>query len=99
MRCSTSIEKKKYRDRAWVKREAILAQLIQCRNGEETASGKPSFLGDLDPRWLDLAVRVGNLHLVQILAVPGHAGAMDFLTSQFRGSASGCWHGLTGFLC
>ena len=39
---------------------------------------------NLDPRWLDLAVRLGRSDLVQVLAVPGHAGASEFLATLFR---------------
>jgi hypothetical protein len=77
-------EKKKHRDPAWAKRQAIIEQLTSgparaCRDAE----GARAFDG-LDPRWLDLAVRLDRLDLVQALAAPGHDGAGEFLATRFR---------------
>ncbi len=77
-------EKKKQRDPAWVKREAIIDQLMEGRRWEDPDAEDSSVSTNLDPRWLDLAVRLGRADLVQALAVPGHAGASDFLTAHFR---------------
>ncbi len=68
-------EKKKDRDPAYVKREAIIALLLQRGRqwhhaGEQDQS---AVVANFDPRWLDLAVKLGRLDLVQALAVPGHA--------------------------
>jgi hypothetical protein len=38
----------------------------------------------LDPRWLDLAVKVGHLDLVLAAGRPGHPGAEHFLHQQFE---------------
>ena len=78
-------EKKKDRDPAWAKREAIIEQLMRGRErGTDPDAEESSVSTDLDPRWLDLAVRLGRSDLVQALAVPGHAGASEFLTTLFR---------------
>ena len=39
---------------------------------------------DLDPRWLDLAVRLGRSGLVQALAVAGARRGKRFLSTLFR---------------
>jgi hypothetical protein len=77
-------EKKKNRDPAWAKREAIIEQLMRGRRREDPDPEESSVSTDLDPRWLDLAVQLGRSDLVQALAVPGHAGASKFLTALFR---------------
>src|SRR5262249_47102653 len=79
-------EKKKPRDPAWARREAIIEQLMRGRKRwrEESDAEGSSVSTDLDQRWLDLAVRLGRPELVQALAVPGHAGACGFLTTLFR---------------
>ena len=81
---ATVNEKKKNRDAAWAKREAIIQQLMPQRRWVGPAAEKSAVSTDLDPRWLDLAVRLGRSDLVQSLAVPGHAGASEFLTTLFR---------------
>jgi hypothetical protein len=77
-------EKKKGRDPAWAKREAIIELLVQGRRWEDSEYEEPSVVANLDPRWLDLAVRLGRADLVQALAVPGHAGASELLSKLFR---------------
>jgi HEAT repeats len=72
-------EKKKDRDPAYAKREALIHLLV----GRKTLSGKLRS-GDLDPRWLDLAVESGRVDLVLALAVPEHAGANALLAEQFH---------------
>lgn len=37
----------------------------------------------LDPRWLDVAVKAGLTDVVQMLARPGHAGAIALLKAEF----------------
>jgi hypothetical protein len=76
-------EKKKNRDPAWAKREAIAEQLMHGRRWEYDDDEETS-VSPLDPRWLDLAVRLGRSDLVQALAVPGHAGARELLTKLFK---------------
>ncbi len=81
-------EKKKKRDPAFAKRQVIVEVL--------TASGRRWYhrlaihvedefdvTANLDPRWLDLAVRQEQLDLVQALAVPGHAAANKLLSKAF----------------
>jgi hypothetical protein len=73
-------EKKKNRDPAYAKREAIILLLLQGRGGRYDEP----VTTNLDPQWLDLAVRLGRSDLVQALAMPGHAGANSVLTEAFR---------------
>jgi len=72
-------EKKKDRDPAYAKRAAILNQLGQPRY----TSGRTEAAPPLDPRWLDLAVRLEDLPLVGRLIRPGHAAANAFLSKTF----------------
>jgi hypothetical protein len=77
-------EKKKSRDPAAMKREAIIELLLHKR-GDWYHSPKELVERDnLDPQWLDLAVQLGHLGLVQALARPGHAGANALLAKLFR---------------
>jgi hypothetical protein len=76
-------EKKKRRDPAWAKREAIIGPLTGVGVGSPDGD-ESSATADLDPRWLDLAVRLGHPELVRALAVPGHAGASEFLADILR---------------
>lgn len=71
-------EKKKQRDPAWTKREAVLTALHQ-RLTYDRWPGEGTGELPLDPRWLDLAVKAKNLTLVRQLLVPGHALANAFL--------------------
>jgi hypothetical protein len=56
-------EKKKNRDPAWAKPEAIIEQLMRGRRWE-----------DLDPRWVDLAMRLGRYDVVKALCRTGAQG-------------------------
>lgn len=76
-------EKKKDRDPAWTRREAIISRILQGRDPDVPATDV-SPVADLDPRWLDLVVRLGRPDLVQVLAVPGHSGACELLAKWFR---------------
>lgn len=76
-------EKKKNRDSAKAKREAIEVLLRARRHCDDDPEEEP-FMGVLDPQWLDLAVQLGRLDLVQALARPGHAGGYALLTKLFR---------------
>jgi hypothetical protein len=71
--------KKKDRDPAYAKRSAILNRLGQ----PWYASGQTDAVPPLDPRWLDLAVRLEDLHLVGRLIRPGHATANAYLSKTF----------------
>jgi hypothetical protein len=76
-------EKKKQRDPAWARREAILQALGGVHRhyySQKQENGEPA----LDPRWLDLAVQLKRLDLVRMLIRPGHAGANAFLLATFR---------------
>jgi hypothetical protein len=83
-------EKKKGRDPAYARREAIVELLLQGRRqwwhfGE--FDGEPETAGlaeNLDPKWLDLAVKLGRADLVMALAVPGHKKANEFLAATFK---------------
>jgi hypothetical protein len=77
-------EKKKNRDPTYTKREAIVKLLLQGRRKEYYDPEEFPVTADLDSQWLDLAVRLGRLDLVQALAVPEHAGANALLTKLFR---------------
>jgi len=82
-------EKKKGRDPAFAKREAISEILSDTwRYGyghrfRDLTDAAAESLKDLDPRWLDLAVKQNQLDLVQALARPGHAGANALLSAAF----------------
>ena len=80
-------EKKKGRDPAFAKREAIgdlLSHGWKWRYGYgELDRSADENLKDLDPRWLDVAVKQNQLELVQALARPGHAGANALLSAAF----------------
>ena len=82
-------EKKKGRDPAFAKRDAISALLS---DGWQWGYGygftrfdqdEAEHLKNLDPRWLDVAVKQNLLSLVQALARPGHAAASALISSAF----------------
>jgi hypothetical protein len=73
-------EKKKQRDPAYAKREAIIEEI----GGHYYYwSSRDESEPPLDPRWLDVAVNLKNLSLVRQLGRPGHAGANKFLKESF----------------
>jgi hypothetical protein len=74
-------EKKKQRDPAWARREAILEELDAT---DYYVAHEQRAEGELDPRWLDIAVRMEHLGLVVSLARPGHAAANAFLLKTFQ---------------
>ena len=75
-------EKKKGKDPKAAKQHELI----------EALGSRPNFLyyhrdedvPPLDPRWLDLAVKIGDLGLVLAAGRPGHAGAEHFLHQQFE---------------
>ncbi len=85
-------EKKKKRDPAYAKREAIAGllssglrwQAYYYHTRYETSDEIEQRLKALDPRWLDLAVQMEHQELVQALARPGHKGAEALLTKAFQ---------------
>lgn len=80
-------DKKKKRDSAFAKREAIgevITQNWRWRRYDPLDAGEENnLLSKLDPRWLDLAVARNHLELVQALARPGHAKANQLLGQVF----------------
>src|SRR5262249_41273434 len=70
---ATVDEKKKKRDLAWAKREAVCDALGAGEHSfywaDRHESGPP-----LDPRWLDAAVSIEHLGLMTRIIRPGHAG-------------------------
>lgn len=84
-------EKKKARNEAYNKREAIINRIVspwQWRYASFALTDDEDepdwrFAKDLDPRWLDIAVALKHLELTQSLARPGHAGANDLLATNF----------------
>ena len=82
-------DKKKGRDPAFAKREAISELLSDgWRYGygygfSQYDKDEAEHLKELDPRWLDIAVKQNQLNLVQALARPGHAAANALLSTAF----------------
>jgi len=86
-------EKKKQRDPAWAKREAVCNAIDDetyypnWRYADEESDGRDRYelerLPELDPRWLDLAVALKRLELVKTTIRPGHAGALAYLQDAF----------------
>jgi hypothetical protein len=71
--------KKKDRDPAYAKRSAFLKQL-----GQHWYTSRPTDVAPpLDPRWLDVAVRLEDLQLIGRLIRPGHAAANAYLSKTF----------------
>ncbi|MHB1034789.1 MAG: HEAT repeat domain-containing protein [Pirellulales bacterium] len=82
-------EKKKHRDPAYAKREAIRELITRERRWRYSAPelcdpADLDLLATLAPQWLDLAVQLEDLDLVQTLAVPGRATANDLLSRHFK---------------
>jgi len=78
-------EKKKQKDPAFVKQEAIvnaIANEWRWRHYPDVDDDEQKPVS-WDPRWLDLAVGIKHLGLVSTLARPGHAGANAFLSEEF----------------
>jgi hypothetical protein len=73
-------EKKKGKDPAWARREAVIEGLDGdvVHDAYDPDDGPP-----LDPRWLDLAVRLKHLGLVSAVARPGHTAAEALLQAEF----------------
>jgi hypothetical protein len=70
-------DKTKGADKA--KRDAVIAAL----GGDYIAWHHRNDGGLLDPRWLDLAVKIKHHGLVNAFGRPGHKGAEDFLQTEF----------------
>jgi hypothetical protein len=78
-------ETRKARGTRRARREAVIDQLMDRRYRLRLDADKPlPAAGKLDPRWLDVALQLGNAELILVLALPGHAGAREVLTSLFR---------------
>jgi HEAT repeat protein len=81
-------EKKKAKDPAWARREAIIESIEEMSDfywwyRDEDTEEEDQKLPEYDPRWLDLAVGLKRLELVDALAQPGHPGALAFAKAQF----------------
>ncbi|MCI0740809.1 MAG: HEAT repeat domain-containing protein [Gemmataceae bacterium] len=76
-------DKKKQRDPAWYKREAIFAAIAD-RYYYDPESNRQEKAPELDGRWLDRAVEMVNLSLVRQLIRPGNAKANAFLSEVFN---------------
>ncbi len=81
-------EKKKYRDPAYAKREAIVdvlhsSQRLRHSDLYEFDCGGFDVIKSLDPHWLDVAVKLGRSSLVCLLARPGHVGANELIAREF----------------
>ncbi len=80
-------EKKKKTDPNLAKRTAIeegISENMRYRYWGYRGGYSEEKLKDLDPRWLDAAVTLKNLGLVQVLARSEHAAANDFLEQAFQ---------------
>ncbi len=75
------VDEKKKKDPAWVRREAI----IDALDGDyiHWHYYRDENAPPLDPRWLDLAVRVKHLGLVHALGRPGHKAAEAFVQAEY----------------
>jgi hypothetical protein len=69
----------KKKDPAHAKRTAVASQL-----GDHGYAWSHPEAPPLDPRWLDVAVQVADLDLVERLIRPGHAAANRFLAATFK---------------
>jgi HEAT repeats len=81
-------EKKKHQDPAYSKREVIV-ELLKGGRGWHHASrdldpDESSAAPSLDPQWLDLAIKLERVDLIQSLAVRGHAKANKLLAELFQ---------------
>lgn len=79
-------EKKKDRDPAYAKRQAIIDVLLREPSPLDRQDNEDAFTltANLDPKWLDLAVKLDRPDLVQALAVPGHAKASAYLAKLLQ---------------
>jgi HEAT repeats len=75
---TAKVDEKKKGDPAYLKRMAIAGHLLQ-RRGQRP----PDALPPVDPRWLDVAVHLEDLLLVDLLIRPGHLAANAFLSRIF----------------
>jgi hypothetical protein len=87
-------EKKKDRDPAWAKREAICNDLSGGYNGHygwyyrryyatRTDDEKKT---EWDPRWLDLAIKIKHMEVIHALARPNHTAVNKLLAEEFEAS-------------
>jgi hypothetical protein len=67
----------------WAKREAV----VEALDGDNiNVFDKGDRRSPVDPRWLDLAVRIKHLGLVHAVRRSGHAAALAFAMAEFRKS-------------
>jgi HEAT repeat protein len=75
-------EKKKTRDPAWAKRTAIIVAIASASIGPYSLDDRNKMYedGTWDPRWLDVAVEIGNVELTCCLARSTHKACKTFLS-------------------
>jgi hypothetical protein len=82
---TAKVDEKKKKDPAYQKRAAVLdgldADYIHWYRYEDE-DDQP-----LDPRWLDLALKMKHLGMVCAVGQPGHAGAEAFLQAEYEAAA------------
>jgi hypothetical protein len=78
--------RKKGKDAAGPKREAVL-DALDANNIHWYYAGPEE--PPLDPRWLDVAVQLGHVGLIQSAGRPGHKGAEAFLQAEFDAALAG----------
>ncbi len=76
-------EKKKGKDSTWARREAVIGALGGNANAIYPRLYPGAESPPIDPRWLDLAVRVKHLGLVHAVGRPGNPAAEAFLEAAF----------------
>lgn len=81
-------EKKKSKDPAYAKREAIIDAIdsdygYYDDDDDQPKSGDTDQRQPYDPRWLDLVVQLKRVDLIRPLARPGHPGALALAKEQF----------------
>jgi len=82
-------EKKKARDPAWAKRAAIIEFITAASKGRYRSDELNKIYedGTWDPRWLDVAIKIGSKELTCCLARSTHQACKTFL-SKLLGEAS-----------
>ena len=79
------VDEKKKKDPAYLKRLAIAGTIGHDWRWRYYASHDEDDIPPIqwDPRWLDVAVAIRDLELIETLARPGHAGANTLLSEEF----------------
>jgi hypothetical protein len=84
-------EKKKTPDPAWAKRTAIIVAIASASIGPYSLDDRNKMYedGTWDPRWLDVAVEIGNVELTCCLARSTHKACKTFLSKLLSESPLG----------